>query len=292
MCSCSSRAATPCAVSCPPTQFVSSRRHTPRPARAAARAAAMPPVPPPTTSTSQTRSSTRPPGSPQSTSAAPGSPVARTVITSSNAAMAASRSEIELADHVGLLQIGGRPVQRDVPRLEQIGAVGELEGHGGVLLHEHDGEPAARKLADGPRDLADHDGREPERRLVEQQGLGLGHEPAPDGQHLLLAAGERAAALVAALSQSGEELVDALEVAVDRAAVRPLVGAHPEIVQHGELGKDLPSFRDEHEAAPDALEGQEPGDVLPRVADAPGRGMLYVGHDSEERVLAYGLLAV
>src|SRR6266481_6850278 len=95
--------------------------------------------------------------------------------------------------------------------------------------------------------------------------------------------------LGAALSQSGEELVDALEVTVDRPAVRPLVGAHPEIVQHGELGKDLPSFRDEHEAAPDALEGQEPRDVLPQVADAPGRGLLEAGHDPEGRGLARGV---
>src|SRR2546428_8303491 len=112
-----------------------------------------------------------------------------------------SRSQIQLTNHVGLLQLGGRPAQRDVPRLEQVGAVGQLEGHGGVLLDEHDGEPAASQLANGPRDLADDDRRKPERGLVEQQGLGLRHEPAPYGQHLLLAAGERAPAPVAALSQ-------------------------------------------------------------------------------------------
>ncbi len=56
MCSCSSSADTPCAVSWPPSQSVSSSRWTLRPRRAAASAAATPPVPPPTTSTSHSTS--------------------------------------------------------------------------------------------------------------------------------------------------------------------------------------------------------------------------------------------
>src|SRR5713101_572408 len=219
MCSCSSRAETPCAVSWPPIQSVSSRRHTRRPARAAASAAAMPPVPPPTTRTSQLCSSTARPGSPQSTTAAAGSPVDRTAITSSSAVTAPSRSQVELADHVGPLQFRRGAVERDVAGLEKIRAVGQLERHGGVLLDQHDGEPAACQLADDPRDLAHDDGREPERRFVEQQALGLCHEPAPDGQHLLLAARERAAPLLEALAQAREQLVDALEVPADLAAV-------------------------------------------------------------------------
>src|SRR5437867_4425295 len=215
MCSCSSRAPTPCAVSWPPTQSVSSRRHTRRPARAAARAAATPPVPPPTTSTSHRVSSTFGPGAPHSTTAAPGSPVARTAITSRSAVTMRSRSQVELADHVGPSELGGGAVKGDVARLEEIDAVGQLEGHGGVLLDEDDGEAAARQLADGARDLAHDDGSEAERRLVEEEALGLGHEPAPDGEHLLLAARQGAAALLEALAEPGKQLVDTLEIAAD-----------------------------------------------------------------------------
>src|SRR5262249_62247886 len=108
-------------------------------------------------------------------------------------------------------------------RFEEIGAVGQVEGHGRVLLHEDDGEAAARQLADGARDLAHHDGSEAERRLVEEQAAGPGHEPAPDGEHLLLAARERPAALLPPLAQPREELVDVLEVAGDGAAIPALL---------------------------------------------------------------------
>jgi len=170
--------------------------------------------------------------------------------------------------------------------LEEIRAVGQLEGHGGVLLDEHDGEAPARQLANGARDLAHDDGGEAERRLVEEQALGLGHEPAPDGQHLLLAARERAAALLEALAEPRKELVHVVEIPADVAPVPPLIGAHPEIVQHGELREDLSSFRHEHEAALDALEGQETRDGFAQVADVPGRRRLESRDHSEGGGLA------
>src|SRR5215470_2083655 len=285
MCSCSSRAETPWAVSWPPIQSVSSTRHTLRPARAAASAAATPPVPPPTTSTSQRRSSMPSGGSPSSTRAWAESPPARTAMTS-RSVVTISRAQVELADHVGAAQLHRGAVQGDVSRFEKVGAVGQLEGHGRVLLHEDDGEAAARQLADGARDLAHHDGSEAERRLVEEQAAGPGHEPAPDGEHLLLAARERAAALLPPLAQPREELVYVLEIAGDGAAIRALIGAHAEIVEHGELGEDLPTFGHQHEAAGHALEGQEARDVLVEVAHGPARELLEAGDDAESGGLA------
>src|SRR5438552_377665 len=291
MCSCSSSADTPCAVSCPPIQSVSSSRQTVRPPRAAASPAAIPPAPPPTTSTSHARSSTPRLGSVHSTTAVAGSPVARTAITSRRAVTAASRAQVELADHIGPLELGGRSAERDVAGLEEIGAVGQLESHGRVLLDEHDGEAAPRQLADDARDLAHDDGREPQRRLVEEQALGLRHEPAPDGQHLLLASRERAAALLDALAQPREELVDVFEVAVDVAAIRPLVGAHPQVVQHRAPPEELAPLGHEHEAALDALERQEPRDVFAEIADVTGRGLLESRDDPQRRGLAGGVRA-
>src|SRR5262249_13861921 len=78
---CSSRAATPWDVSWPPSQSVSSTRHTLHPRRAAASAAATPPVPPPTTSTSH-GTSTSWLCSATETRPDRGSPAAGTLITS------------------------------------------------------------------------------------------------------------------------------------------------------------------------------------------------------------------
>src|SRR5215470_3086467 len=289
MCSCSSSAETPCAVSWPPIQSVSSSTKTVRPARAAASAAAMPPAPPPTTRTSQILSSMPRSGSLHSTIAAAGSPVARTAITSRSAVMSASLAQVELADHVGPLELGGRPVKRHVAGFEEIGAVGQLERHGRVLLDKDDGQALPGQLADSARDLAHDDGRESKRRLVEEQALGLRHEPAPDREHLLLAAGERPAALLEPLAEPWKNRADPLEVSADVAAVRPLVGAHSQIVQHRELGEDLPPLGHEDEPALDALEGQEARDVLAAVADVSGRGLLETGDDPEGRGLAGGV---
>ncbi len=115
------------------------------------------------------------------------------------------------------------------------------------------------------------------------------HKPAPDCQHLLLATGERAATLLEPLAEPWKERADPLEVSADVAAVRPLVGAHSQIVQHGELGEDLPPLGHEDEPALDPLERQEARDVLAAVADVSGRGLLETGDDPERCGLARGV---
>ena len=63
-------------------------------------------------------------------------------------------------------------------------------------------------------------GARPERRLVQHQQLRLAHQRAADREHLPLAAGHRAGALVAPLLQLRKDLVDALEQRGDRAPCR------------------------------------------------------------------------
>ena len=67
----------------------------------------------------------------------------------------------------------------------------------GVLLDEEHGQALARvEVGDDLEDLLDDERGEPERRLVEQQQFWPAHQRARDGEHLLLAARQRAAALV------------------------------------------------------------------------------------------------
>ena len=75
-------------------------------------------------------------------------------------------------------------------------------------------------VADDVEDLLDQDRRQAHRRLVQQQHARLGHQRAADGEHLLLAAGERAGHLARALLEPREQVEDALEV-----AAMPLVAA-------------------------------------------------------------------
>src|SRR2546430_2887262 len=77
-----------------------------------------------------------------------------------------------------------------------------------------------------------------------QQQLGVAHEGAADGQHLLLTAGQLVRAIDGALFQAWEQPVDALE------GPAPAVpaGGHFEILAHAQRRKDPPSLWDEAHA--------------------------------------------
>ena len=123
------------------------------------------------------------------------------------AGLAGDRSDV--AAEVGGLdrrvlgELGAGALADDLARLEDVGAVGPLERLGGVLLDEQHGGALLVDLRDDVEDLLDELGRQPHRRLVQQQQLRVGHQRAADGQHLLLAAGHRAGDLRSALRRGG-----------------------------------------------------------------------------------------
>jgi len=94
-----------------------------------------------------------------------------------------------------------------------VAAVGEPEGMVGILLDEENGQLLASvQFADRREDLAHDERGETERGLVEEQEARARHQRAGDRQHLLLAARERAAALVDAFLQAREKAKDALAI--------------------------------------------------------------------------------
>ena len=97
--------------------------------------------------------------------------------------------------------------------------------------------------------------REPERRLVEQQEPRPPHQGARDGEHLLLAARQRAAALAEPLGEAREQLEDAGEVAVP-GAVAGRKRAHLQVLEHAHARKDAPALR--------GLGDVKPGDFVGR----------------------------
>src|SRR2546428_8346627 len=107
--------------------------------------------------------------------------------------------KVELADVVVAAQLGGRTVEDDPAVLHDVAVIRDAQGHLGVLLDEQERRPPLLvDLADDVEDLAHEQRREPERRLVQQQELGQGHEGAADDEHLLLASTQVARDLVAA----------------------------------------------------------------------------------------------
>src|SRR6266496_6754515 len=86
---------------------------------------------------------------------------------------------------------GRRALELDAALVHDVKAMGERERHFQHLLDEQDGRPAPVDLAQDPGQVLDEDRGEALRRLVHQHELGARDEAARDGQHLLLAAGER-----------------------------------------------------------------------------------------------------
>ena len=98
--------------------------------------------------------------------------------------------------------------------------------------------PLRVELAQEIEDALGEQRGQAERRFVEHEQDRVRHEGATDGEHLLLAAGERPARLRPPFLEHGEELVDAIEVR--RPAVgAPGVRAHLQVLRDGHAGEDL-----------------------------------------------------
>ena len=101
---------------------------------------------------------------------------------------------------------------------EHICPVRDLQGLLRVLLDEQDRRALLVDFGDRREDRVDQELREAHRRLVEEQQLRARHERSAHGEHLLLAAGERAAGPACGAPQSREERVHAFQVASPRIA--------------------------------------------------------------------------
>ena len=137
----------------------------------------------------------------------------------------------------GRLQERPRAVlEDDATELEHVDPVDHAEGLADVLLDEQDGRAErGADLVHLVHQLADQDGREPARRLVEHEEPGPGHERPPHGQHLALAAAEGARPLRRALPQPREGLVHEIERRGQRGRIAHDVPAQIEVLAHGEV---------------------------------------------------------
>ena len=137
---------------------------------------------------------------------------------------------------------------------------------------------------DGEHLLHEH-GRQAHGRLVHDDELRRAHNGAAHGQHLLLAAGERARELLGALFQAREARIDPLEVLRDRFFVLAEVRAHGEVFRHGHAREHLPALRHMRKAHGDDAAGVRLAQVVPVV----DHGAALNGHKAGDGVQRGGL---
>src|ERR1043166_6027560 len=103
-------------------------------------------------------------------------------------------------------QLGGGSVLHDASGLQHVCPVGDCERERRELIDQQQSYALAAQLGKRRIQLVDEPGREPQRRLAEQQQFRLRHQCTRNRQHLLFAAGKQASPARHALSEAREAL--------------------------------------------------------------------------------------
>src|SRR2546428_12990597 len=139
-----------------------------------------------------------------------------------------SAAQIKTPDLRIIAQDRARPFGPDAAHGENIRPLTQGERLARVLLHEENAEPASIDLANAVEDQALERGRQPGRRLVEEEQPGLHHQGHRHREHLALSARERPRPGALALTEDGEELDDGARPLVQRSRSGP--GADREVL--------------------------------------------------------------
>src|SRR5262249_54027152 len=136
-----------------------------------------------------------------------------------------------------------------------------------ILLYQENGELLILvEFADRIEDLPRDKWCQPQRRLVEEQHSRPAHQSTRDREHLLLAAGQRAAALIDAFLEARKKRKYPLEVPVECGGIRER-GPHLQVFEHGHPYKDAAPFRGLGDLETCNVVGRKPRDVLAVVDD-------------------------
>jgi len=147
-------------------------------------------------------------------------------------------------------------------QLEHVGVVRDLQRLGRVLLDHQDRLSEPPQALDDAEDFLEHERRQAQGGLVEQDQPRLEEQGPRHLEHLLLPAGEVACALPLRLAESGERLVDSLYLPIELGRPRASVGPQQEVFLDGHQRKDVPPLRDVRHAAAQEIGGRSVRDVL------------------------------
>src|SRR5262249_21934912 len=133
-------------------------------------------------------------------------------------------------------------LERDAANFHHVSVMRNLERVIHVLAHQQDGYALFGYIADQGKNFVDQNRREAKRRFIEHEKLRFRHQAAPDGAHLLLAAGESARVLPATFFKAWKEFIDAGQPGVRLAAQRRKKTTHQQIFFNRHSGPELAAF--------------------------------------------------
>src|SRR4051812_394581 len=177
----------------------------------------------------------------------------------------AGAAEIEV-DHLRVVQeVRAAALEAIAPEVEHVAAVRHRERAACVLLDHEDRHAPLVDLADLVEDRVHEERRQPRRRLVEQEQVGLGDERARHRQHLPLAARQRSRTLPAPLAQARKQVEDLRQARLRVDAERRR--AELEVLLDAQRREDVLALRDVADAARDDAVRLRAGDLVAAVQD-------------------------
>ena len=142
-----------------------------------------------------------------------------------------------------------------------------------VLLDQQHPHAHLFDTAQSLEQLAADQRREAQRRLIEQQNRGVGHQRPPDRHHLPLAAAHGVGKLAHALGEAGEERHHSLVVLRCARARAQREGAELQVVVHRQVREDAPVLRYERQPRLNQPVGGQSGQIHLAQDDARPRQM-------------------
>src|SRR5262249_32739898 len=203
------------------------------------------------------RATSRPTGGSPTRSAPRATPAPRSTSGSRARSADSLLAEVGLADPRVARELRRRALGDDPSLLEDVRAGGDGEGLDDVLLDQEHRDALCVDCGHDLEDLVDDLRRQAERGLVEEQEPRRRHQRAPDGDDLLLTAGERAGELASALAQDGEGRVDALEALGAPRARRRRVAADLEILLDRHRWEEAAALGDQGDPVAAELVGRD-----------------------------------
>ena len=169
---------------------------------------------------------------------------------------ATPRRDTRLRTSAFVEQLGGGVGQYHAAGLQHVAAVGDASAMSAFCSTSRIVVPCRLIVADRSRRSARRGSARGPSTARPAAGPGPRHEGAADRQHLLLAAGQRAAHLRDPLLQAREQLEHALEVLRRCSPLAPGVSAHLEVLADGQAGEDPAALRHWRDAAPHDVVGR------------------------------------
>ena len=160
------------------------------------------------------------------------------------------------------------------------------------MLHQQNRYPSRVQFDDHPKNFFDQQRCQSHRRFVQQQQARSAQHGPADGQHLLLATGQRTGQLLPTFGKNRKQSIYPLHFLSNPILIAPLAkSAQPQIVLDAQRREDQAAFRNLADTGGNDAVRRPPGDILAGETDATTAGGMETREGVEQGRFARAIAA-